>query len=256
MCGIFGILNNHQSTEADIQTAFNNGYKRGPEKSTFRKINNKTSFGFHRLAINGLNDESNQPILVDNCILICNGEIYNYPQLKNDELNDVTFQTQSDCETIVHLYRKFGIVETLKIINGEFAFALYDLKSETIYLARDPLGVRALYIAEGVPFTKEIVFASELKSISPLNQHNVFKVEQFTPGCFMTIKPTSDKDWCISTRYTEYYAPLLLDDTCLNDNPEAYYLSMINKTLKQCVKRRSHHYRKTSSLFAFRRIGQ
>ena len=68
MCGIFGILNNHQSSEEDINTAFKNGYKRGPEKSTFYKINGGTSFGFHRLAINGLNDESNQPISADNCI--------------------------------------------------------------------------------------------------------------------------------------------------------------------------------------------
>ena len=238
MCGIFGILNNHQSSEEDINTAFKNGYKRGPEKSTFYKINGGTSFGFHRLAINGLNDESNQPISADDCILICNGEIYNYKELKAEELSDVSFKTQSDCETIIHLYRKFGIVEALKLINGEFAFALYDLNNDTILLARDPLGVRALYFAESVPFSKEIIFASELKCISPLNKHNVFKVEQFTPGCFMSIKQTLDNTWYIDTRYSQYYSPLLPIVTTQVHESESTYLSMINTTLKQCVKRR------------------
>ena len=100
MCGIFGILNNNQSTEADIQTAFNNGFKRGPEKSTFCKINNQTSFGFHRLAINGLNDESNQPIHVDNCILICNGEIYNYIELR-EELENLKFEKQEAVQNAI-----------------------------------------------------------------------------------------------------------------------------------------------------------
>ena len=238
MCGIFGILNNHQSSKEDINTAFKNGYKRGPEKSTFYEINKQTSFGFHRLAINGLNDESNQPIRADDCVLICNGEIYNYKELKAEELNDVSFKTQSDCETIIHLYRKYGIVETLKLINGEFAFALYDLKNETIMLARDPLGVRALYFAEATPFTKEIVFASELKCISPLNKHSVFKVEQFKPGCYMTIKQGIENMWCIDTRYSQYYSPLLPDVTAQIHESESSYLSMINTTLKQCVKRR------------------
>ena len=238
MCGIFGILNNHQSSKEDINTAFKNGYKRGPEKSTFYEINKQTSFGFHRLAINGLNDESNQPIRADDCVLICNGEIYNYKELKAEELNDVSFKTQSDCETIIHLYRKYGIVETLKLINGEFAFALYDLKNETIMLARDPLGVRALYFAEATPFTKEIVFASELKCISPLNKHSVIKVEQFKPGCYMTIKQGIENMWYIDTRYSQYYSPLLPDVTAQIHESESSYLSMINTTLKQCVKRR------------------
>ena len=87
MCGIFSIINNEEEKES-IKNAFNKGKSRGPEYSKIVNINNVT-LGFHRLAINGYDKEnpkimenSNQPFHLNNCWLICNGEIYNWEKLQ------------------------------------------------------------------------------------------------------------------------------------------------------------------------------
>ena len=77
MCGIFALLNNENTYEY-IMENFMLGKNRGPEFSELIKINENIHFGFHRLAINGLNNKSNQPFNIKDCILICNGEIYNF----------------------------------------------------------------------------------------------------------------------------------------------------------------------------------
>ena len=148
MCGIFAILNNRDAFSQDmIIKAFNKGKNRGPESSSLQRIGEKAHFGFHRLAINGLTEESGQPMTIDGITLICNGEIYNYHQLFT--MLDITPITESDCEIIIHLYKRYGIEETLSLLDGVFAFALYDYsdyqKGAHIHIARDPLGVRPLY---------------------------------------------------------------------------------------------------------------
>ena len=101
MCGIFALLN--QEIDNDIYNAFLLGQNRGPEDSVLvaGKKEDNYIFGFHRLAINGLNSESSQPLRFLNCKLICNGEIYNYKEL--EQLLDIKLNTQSDCE-IYRLY--------------------------------------------------------------------------------------------------------------------------------------------------------
>ena len=81
MCGIFALLNEPVDFNIDfIQQQFEKGKSRGPEDSKLLSLGYEVKFGFHRLAINGLNSKSNQPIFLDNIILICNGEIYNYKE--------------------------------------------------------------------------------------------------------------------------------------------------------------------------------
>ena len=82
MCGIFSVLNNSYMSD-DVEKAFQKGYKRGPESSILKYYdNNSVAFGFHRLAINGFkNPKSEQPLNYENCVLICNGEIYNWKYL-------------------------------------------------------------------------------------------------------------------------------------------------------------------------------
>ena len=139
MCGIFAYLSDMINDE-QLNNMYMVGAKRGPENSTFTKIADKVYFGFHRLAINGLNYESNQPIQYKNLSLICNGEIYNYRKLaEHYKLN-----TQSDCEVILHLYDQFG-VNSFKLLDGEFSFILYDSSINEIIAVRDPYGVRPLY---------------------------------------------------------------------------------------------------------------
>ena len=102
MCGIFALLNNKNNfSKSTIENNFYKGADRGPESSSLVTINNKTLLGFHRLAINGLDDNSDQPLTVNKVTLICNGEIYNYKSLY-ENLN-ITPKTNSDCEVIIHL---------------------------------------------------------------------------------------------------------------------------------------------------------
>ena len=82
MCGIFALFNkNDLFSQSFIQYQFQKGENRGPEDSKLLTFGDDIKLGFHRLAINGLDDISSQPILIDNIVLICNGEIYNYKQL-------------------------------------------------------------------------------------------------------------------------------------------------------------------------------
>ena len=184
MCGIFAILKDHIDDKLlqILNREFQKGQSRGPENSHFEKINEQLVFGFHRLAINGYKlDSSEQPIKLDNCILICNGEIYNWKQLHNTL--GIASTTQSDCEIIIHLYRKFGIKAALTMLDGVFSFVLLDKLTQNLFIARDPYGVRPLFIAQSE--NNDICVASELKMLSKLKLWKNYKIQQFTPGTFM-----------------------------------------------------------------------
>ena len=176
MCGIFLYLTDnydYYSSEkyVNILKNFEIGKNRGPEFSTLNKYE-KFLLGFHRLAINGLNNNSNQPFEIDNLKLICNGEIYNYKKLAKD-LN-IILNTDSDCEIILHIYKLFGIEYTLNILDGVFSFILYDTTKNKIYIARDPYGVRPLYyfFDKNIKNENHICFASELKVLYNLSFQN------------------------------------------------------------------------------------
>ena len=145
MCGIFALFQTmYPSKYVSIRDSFerhcNYGKSRGPENSTMKQINENILFGFHRLAINGLDEQSNQPLCIDGIYLICNGEIYNYKSIY--KLLNVIPKTNSDCESIIHMYKKYGIEYTLQNLDGVFAFALYDSNINETFIARDPFGVR------------------------------------------------------------------------------------------------------------------
>jgi asparagine synthase (glutamine-hydrolysing) len=155
MCGIFSLLNNNGSlfTTEFVKQQFEKGRGRGPENSIYKNVMIKADFGFHRLAINGLDDISNQPIIIDEIALICNGEIYNYKELYKEM--EVKPRTNSDCEVILHLYKKYGIDHTLQMLDGVFSFILIDYRITNsdgrMYIARDPFGVRPLYVLSSDP---------------------------------------------------------------------------------------------------------
>ena len=133
MCGIFALLNSiSKHSDKSIYDQFIKGKKRGPEFSEIISAYMNAILGFHRLAINGINNASNQPLQYKNMSLICNGEIYNYKELYR-YLN-VTPTTDSDCEIIIHLYIKFGINDTLKLLDGVFAFLLLDNNNGELFV--------------------------------------------------------------------------------------------------------------------------
>ncbi len=201
MCGIFGLLNNNASVpiaKSVIDESFYAIKSRGPEYSALVEYDGRTTLGFHRLAINGLDKGSHQPFVVDGVKLVCNGEIYNYKRLY-EMMSDVKPQTHSDCEVIIHLYKKYGIEQCLRMLDGYFAFILID--GDEIYVARDAFGVRPLFVAEASRVDmyhtdyssvacyspKFYAFASELKGIVNLFEWanvKVERMEQFTPGTY------------------------------------------------------------------------
>jgi asparagine synthase (glutamine-hydrolysing) len=161
MCGIFAIVN----PRIDIATAHNmflTGEARGPDNSSMNYETSAFWVGFHRLAINGLNDLSNQPLRLGSLLLVCNGEIYNSRELY--ERMGVNPSTQSDCEVILHLFVRYGIEETVRLIDAsEFAFILHDVSKNETFVVRDPYGVRPLY--RGNSPGKMVLFGSELKML-------------------------------------------------------------------------------------------
>jgi len=216
MCGIFSLLNyDHEYTNNFIETQFKKGKRRGPEYSTLSNVGIKIKFGFHRLAINGLNKESNQPLIHDDILLICNGEIYNYKELYS--LMGIPPKTQSDCEVIIHLYKKYGIEHTLQLLDGVFSFVLLDqsvyTKESRLYIARDPYGVRPLYIMHNVDESPEkehcIGFASELKVLSDFVNTSLksYKISHFAPGTYSTyILPTTVSTyWKLENKNIKYH---------------------------------------------------
>ena len=189
MCGIFSLLNNNIIDIDMVQSSFEKGKKRGPEFSKLSTLDILCDFGFHRLAINGLNEISNQPIIIDEIKLICNGEIYNYKELY--KILDITPTTQSDCEIIIHLYKKYGIEYTLQILDGVFSFILCDSRlsndDSKIYIARDPYGVRPLYQLRPIyNFSKIYGFSSEIKMLYNIynNLKETHEITHFEPGSY------------------------------------------------------------------------
>ena len=239
MCGIFSILNNNFSKEQVVKN-FNKGQPRGPENSKIIELEYPNIFlGFHRLAINGYKDEmSNQPFLIDGIYLICNGEIYNWKKLYS--MMNINGYSNSDCEVIIHMYKKYGIEHTLKLLDGVFAFVLVDTNTNDIYIARDSFGVRPLFIQKN---GSQYMFASELKQLDGIM--NTSEKKQFNPGTYSQIKYTISKNWKNSTTFYKEIIknkPFMVlsvpTNSTFSDNSMFYYCNEINKSLKEAVKKR------------------
>lgn len=163
MCGISGIISNENLDHHKLISIMIGAMShRGPDSKNFH-LGPDYSIGHNRLSIIDLNSRSNQPFY-DNenrYIMSYNGEIYNYIDLKNKMKNNYTFKTNSDTEVLLAGYKIYG-KRILSMLNGCFAFAIYDTKKRTLFFARDRLGIKPLYYAflNGV-----FIFCSEIKPI-------------------------------------------------------------------------------------------
>lgn len=232
MCGIFLYYNNAQFTDDYykdiIYKEFMKGQHRGPENSQ-TVLYNKFFFGFHRLAINGLDDISNQPFDIDNIILLCNGEIYNHELLR--QKLGITQKTNSDCEIIIHMYKKFGIEYTIQQLDGVFAFILYDKNTNQLHVGRDPYGVRSMYYYFELG---KFVFASELKQINNILGVDNNKIKQFNPGSYITYNYQIDNE----ITFNKYIQFPMCSYTNTNSHKIEYYKELINNYLNMAVKKR------------------
>jgi asparagine synthase (glutamine-hydrolysing) len=169
MCGIVVVLGEDDS----FQDLFRKSNKRGPEGTYSSSPDPDVFMGFHRLAINGLDNESNQPLEHnERYFLVCNGEIFNYRQLSTQ--HQLELRTHSDCEVILHLYERYKEKVT-DYLDGEFAFVIYDRIERTVFVARDHYGVRPLYVSRCNQGT--VRFSSDLVMVKDMDV-----VEQLTPG--------------------------------------------------------------------------
>ncbi len=144
MCGIAGV---HGFSVPD--TCINSAQlilkRRGPDFSSIYK-NNYCTLVHTRLSIIDLSDDGNQPMISSCCryVLVFNGEIYNYKELRQKLSNRYDFKTHSDSEVILAAYSIYG-ESCLQLLRGMFAFAIYDTDHDSLFLARDKVGVKPLY---------------------------------------------------------------------------------------------------------------
>jgi asparagine synthase (glutamine-hydrolysing) len=161
MCGIAGIMT-RTGTAPDpalIERFKRDLRHRGPDGDGIHASGNLAMVQT-RLAIIDL-ETGDQPLVEPGgAALIANGEIYNYVELRQ-ELSDVAFATQSDCEPPLYLYRRRG-VEFASALRGMYALAIHDPAQELLLLARDPFGIKPLYYVEGPDY---FAFASEPRAL-------------------------------------------------------------------------------------------
>lgn len=176
MCSIMGYCGmpaGLKSLEA-FRAGFAKTLSRGPDES--RVINTGNGLlGFHRLAIMGLTPSGMQPFALNGDYLVCNGEIYGFEKFRRQLSQKYTFQSDSDCEVLLPLYREYG-VGMFAMLDAEFACILYDGRTKEYIAARDPIGIRPLYY--GFDKRGVICFASEPKNLMGLCE----RVRPFPPG--------------------------------------------------------------------------
>ncbi|EHQ07198.1 asparagine synthase (glutamine-hydrolyzing) [Leptonema illini] len=168
MCGIAGYWNS-DGASPDVMTLAGMvaiQRHRGPDGYGWH-VDHERGLGMAhtRLAIIDLDERSRQPLLSANgeIAVTVNGELYDFQKIRADlYARGDRFRTKSDSEILLHLYPRYGIEGTLSYLRGEFAFALFDRRSDTLFLARDRFGIKPLYYYAD---QDRLIFSSEMKGI-------------------------------------------------------------------------------------------
>ncbi len=253
MCGIAGFISKEKNAPLDeradlLDRMCRRITHRGPdEQGTI--VKDRAALGMRRLSIIDLKS-GQQPIFdcSGRLAIVFNGEIYNYQTLKKDlESRGHRFKTNSDTETIIHLYEEFG-ADCLAHLRGMFAFAIYDFAEETLFLARDRVGKKPLFYS--LTAQGNFVFGSELKVLlehgeiskeidfSALDSYLTFGyvpeefcifkgVHKLAPGTFLIYKNgeiTTQKYWDFDYSGTSEI------------KTEAEYSEVLREKLKEAVK--------------------
>jgi asparagine synthase (glutamine-hydrolysing) len=159
MCGIAGFTG--KSDKVELDRMLNSILYRGPDENGQLVENNQINFCHARLSIIDL-VSGKQPLEISDCIIVFNGEIYNYLEI-NEELKSLGYnlKTKSDTETILLTYLHFG-ERFLQKLNGMFSFAIYDKKKKKLLIACDPFGIKPLYYTI---INNELFFSSSQKTL-------------------------------------------------------------------------------------------
>jgi asparagine synthase (glutamine-hydrolysing) len=191
MCGIIGVFDlkvNHMELRSTVLKMSKKVRHRGPDWSGIFYCD-KAILAHERLSI--VDPQSGkQPLYSKDCnlILTVNGEIYNHQEIRKRYENTYEFQTHSDCEVILPLYRDKGPA-FIEELNGIFAFALYDKVKDCYFIARDHMGIVPLYI--GWDSFGNFYVASELKALEGVCN----KIQEFLPGHYLYSKDGVMTKW-------------------------------------------------------------
>ena len=222
MCGIVSIFNIKKQTHELREKALRMSQKirhRGPDWSGIY-CGGSAILAHERLSI--VDPESGgQPLFSPDrkVVLAVNGEIYNHQEIRRQYAGRYDFQTGSDCEVILALYRDKGI-DFLEDISGIFAFALYDEEKDAFLIARDPIGVIPLYI--GYDSDGTVYVASELKAL----EGQCERYEPFLPGHYY---------WSKEPGMKRYYHRDWFEYDAVKNNEAS--VDAIRDTLKDSVRR-------------------
>lgn len=257
MCGICGFIRfDKRVTLQDAHTIRQMNstlIHRGPDAQDTLLFEN-IAFGFSRLSIIGL-ENGMQPIYNEDesVVLICNGEIFNYLEIRESLKNKGhIFKTCSDVEVIVHLYEEYQ-TDFLNTLNGQFAFALYDKKKQILLCARDQMGICPLYYTiAGNTF----IFASEIKAIikhpevtreiDPIGLDQIFtfaglisprtmfkNIRSLQNGHFLSVH---DNGQVINNEYWDLIYPE--GTVSLDGKPENFYVDKLEELFERSIRLR------------------
>lgn len=253
MCGICGIYNlrgKKKIEEGVLDKMLYAIRHRGPDGSQTLVLE-QAALGFNRLSFLDL-DGGMQPIQNEDkkISMICNGEIYNYKELRDELMaKGHVFRTKTDVEVVLHLYEECGL-DFPKHLNGQFAIALYDDRNKQLLLVRDQIGICPLFYTVA---DDRVLFASEIKAIleypgveRKLNLKAVDQLMNF-PGI---VSPVTFFDGIYSLqgghmlqivpeqeiRDIEYWDLIYSPEE--EDKGEAYYVERLRELLKKAISRR------------------
>ena len=247
MCGIVGIINKtgKEVVYPILKKMADTIHHRGPDEDGLM-IDGSVGFFHKRLSIIDLST-GQQPMTFENYTIVFNGEIYNYIELKKElKKKGHAFHTTSDTEVILHLYKEYGS-DSVNLLNGMFAFIIYDKNNNSIFLARDHFGIKPLYWYHSNQF---IAFGSEIKALlahpdikaepdtSNLYEYLTFQfimgegtmfqnIYKILPGHFMSIDL---KTWDI--KQEKYWEPNFRTDQF---HTEEYFIMELKSILEETI---------------------
>ncbi len=189
MCGICGEFrfNKSQFDDVKLTKLMDSIASRGNDsKGTYKEKN--IFLGHHRLSIIDTSDKSNQPMKINDLVIIFNGVIYNYKKLRKNLISKGhVFNSSGDTEVIIRLYIEYGS-ECINYLDGVFSFAIYDTKKNNLFLARDRIGIKPLYYTldnNEFRFSSSmngLINRNEKPQINPIALHYQFTLHSVVPA--------------------------------------------------------------------------
>lgn len=196
MCAVAGIIRyDGDVDERELREMGDRMTRRGPDESGVY-MNGHVGLSHRRLSIIDI-QTGQQPLSINDgrVVIVYNGEVYNFQELRAElAAEGVTFKTKCDTEVVAQAYLRYGIRSCLEKLEGMFVFALYDVRTGDLHIARDRFGEKPLYYIDEPDSFR---FASELKAFNPREQHfaidttalNLFLTLDYIPAPYSIYKP-------------------------------------------------------------------